>query len=126
MPVSSPRTVPNQDGTGPAPPASIGDSTMRYLKSLAMAAAVLAIGVSAFAGEGSNTKCDSSTQECLDYMAQKMKDSGWVGIEMEQVEEGSGWSITKVVPGSPAEAGGMQPGDVLFAMYGIELNEANQ
>ncbi|MCB9466026.1 MAG: PDZ domain-containing protein [Candidatus Eisenbacteria bacterium] len=99
---------------------------MRYLKSLAMAAAVLAIGVSAFAGEGSNTKCDSSTQECLDYMAQKMKDSGWVGIEMEQVEEGSGWSITKVVPGSPAEAGGMQPGDVLFAMYGIELNEANQ
>jgi S1-C subfamily serine protease len=45
---------------------------------------------------------------------------------MEPVESGSGWNITKVVPGSPAEAGGMQPGDVLFAMYGIELNDENE
>ena len=95
---------------------------MRHLKSIVMAAAALALGASAYAGE----KCSSTTQECLDYMAKTMKDSGWVGIEMDPVENGSGWTITKVVPGSPAETGGMQPGDVLFAMYGIELNEENQ
>lgn len=95
---------------------------MRQLRSVAVAAALLALGGLASAGE----KCTSTTQECLDYMSQKMKDSGWVGIEMEPVENGSGWTITKVVPNSPAEAGGMQPGDILFAMYGIELNEANQ
>jgi C-terminal processing protease CtpA/Prc len=39
-------------------------------------------------------ECSYSTQECLDYMATKMKD-------------------------------GIQPGDVLVAMNGIELSEAN-
>lgn len=97
---------------------------MRHWMSFTVAAAALLVGVVAIAGDSAK-KCTSSTQECLDYMAQKMKDSGWVGIELD-VLEGGQMQITKVVPGSPAESSGMQPGDVLFAMYGIELNEANQ
>lgn len=72
------------------------------------------------AGEG----CSGTTQDCLDYMATQLKESGWVGVEMEVLETG-GWSITKVVEGSPAQDAGIQPGDVLVAINDIELNEAN-
>ena len=85
---------------------------------------VLLVAVATFAGE---SKCKSSTQECLDYMATKMKDSGWVGVELERDDEKYGpMTVVKVVPDSPAEAAGIQPGDVLVAMNGIELSEGNQ
>ena len=92
------------------------------MKTIAMLAAVLLLAtVPADAGEG----CDGSTQECLDYMANQMKTSGWVGVEMEGLEEG-GWTITKVVDGSPAAEAGLQADDVLVAINGIELNDANK
>ncbi|HET6278451.1 MAG TPA: PDZ domain-containing protein, partial [Candidatus Polarisedimenticolia bacterium] len=68
----------------------------------------------AFAGEG---KCNASTQECLDKMAAHMKDSGWVGVELEKSDIG-GYEVAKVIPGSPAEEAGIRAGDVLFAMNG--------
>lgn len=76
----------------------------------------------AWAGDG---KCTANTQECLDYMATKMKDSGWIGIEMN-IDEAGVMEVLKVVPGSPAEAGGMKPGDFLVAMNGLEFNDANR
>jgi C-terminal processing protease CtpA/Prc len=84
--------------------------------------ALLSASTAVWAGEG---KCTANTQECLDYMATKMKDSGWIGIEMN-VEPGGVMEILKVVPGSPAETGGMKPGDFLVAMNGLEFNDANQ
>lgn len=69
-------------------------------------------------------KCTYPTQECLDHMAQKMKNAGWVGVEMETDDDGH-YVIQKVVPGSPAEASGIKPGDVLYALNGVELIEAN-
>jgi C-terminal processing protease CtpA/Prc len=84
--------------------------------------ALLASTTVAWAGEG---KCTANTQECLDYMATKMKDSGWIGIEMN-IDEAGVMEILKVVPGSPAEAGGMKPGDFLVAMNGVEFNDGNQ
>lgn len=84
---------------------------------------VLLFGGFAWAGEG---KCTHSTQECLDAMATKMKDSGWVGVELEADDEKYGpMTVRKVVPGSPAESAGIQPGDVLVAMNGIALAEGN-
>jgi S1-C subfamily serine protease len=63
-------------------------------------------------------------------MAAKFKKSGWVGIEYEpsydEAKETQHWTITKVVPESPAEAGGLLPGDVVYAMYGIEFKKANE
>jgi C-terminal processing protease CtpA/Prc len=59
-------------------------------------------------------------------MATKMKDGGWVGVELDREVEGGPWEVLKVVPESPAEASGMKTGDFLVAMYGIEFHKDNQ
>lgn len=89
---------------------------------IALLAAGLLTGI-AFAGEG---KCSADTQTCLNMMAQNLKNKGWVGIELDQDEESGKMTVTRVVPESPAEAAGMQKGDVLLAMNGIELSEENK
>ena len=89
---------------------------------LMISMALLASTTVAWAGEG---KCTANTQECLDYMATRMKDSGWIGIEMN-IDEAGVMEILKVVPGSPAETGGMKPGDFLVAMNGVEFNDGNE
>lgn len=68
-------------------------------------------------------KCPYTTQECLNYMAARLKASGWIGIEYEP-EKGN--EITRVVVGSPAEKAGLQPGDRLFALNGVEIRKDNQ
>jgi S1-C subfamily serine protease len=73
-----------------------------------------------------STKCAYSTQECLDHMAAKLKSSGWVGIELEKDDATGQMTIQRVIPGSPAEGAGFQPGDVLFALNGIEINDRNE
>lgn len=82
---------------------------------------VMAIAAtSLLAGEG--TKCTYSTQECLDMMSAKLKSSGWVGIEYEPDPNAKvGYVVTKVVPQSPAEAAGIQTGDILYALNGVKL-----
>lgn len=96
---------------------------------LVLLAAILLVATPALAGkEGkeadSYKKCDMNTQDCLNKMAEWAKTSGWVGIEYEPQADAY-WRIVTVVPDSPAEAGGLKPGDVVFAMYGIEFSEEN-
>jgi C-terminal processing protease CtpA/Prc len=74
----------------------------------------------------SATKCTYSTQECLDHMAARLKSSGWVGLELEKDEATGLMTIQRVIPGSPAEGAGLQPGDVLFALNGVEINDQNE
>jgi len=71
-------------------------------------------------------KCSASTQECLDYMAIKFKDRGWVGIEMEIDEETSAMSVTRVEARSPAMEAGFKEGDVLVALNGVRLDDENK
>jgi len=80
-------------------------------------AAIVALSVPAFAGEGYE-KCGAGTQECLDKMAAKMQARGWVGVELEKDEDKGSMTVTRVVPGSPAEASGLQAGDKLVALNG--------
>jgi len=89
-------------------------------KTLGLAALLTLVAASADAGE-----CKYGTQECLDYMATKMKDGGWVGVELDRPdgEEYGPMTITRVIEGSPAEAAGIQVGDLLVAMNGIEFVE---
>jgi predicted metalloprotease with PDZ domain len=94
------------------------------LRSTAIAAALALVATAASGGEGK--KCEYSTQECLDYMASKMQSSGWVGVELDETTDKVGMKVTKVVTESPAEAAGIQTGDVLMAINGIELTEANE
>lgn len=84
--------------------------------------AVALLAPTADAGES----CPYSTQECLDYMATKMKDSGWVGVELESAEDGHGMEVTRVVDGSPAHSAGITVGDVLVRINGIELRQENE
>jgi C-terminal processing protease CtpA/Prc len=99
-------------------------SSLKWAKVVAI---VLVATVPAlFAGGYEHHKCTESTQDCLDHMAAKMKTSGWVGIELEHNETDGTLTITKVVPGSPAEAAGLQPGDELYALNGIVINDKNE
>ncbi|HKY31510.1 MAG TPA: PDZ domain-containing protein [Candidatus Polarisedimenticolia bacterium] len=88
-------------------------------------AAVLAIAPAAMAG-GDHYKCTKATQACLDMMAHDMKNSGWVGIELDKSEDGK-MLVKKVVSGSPAESAGFKEGDVLVALQGLKFaDESNK
>ena len=95
----------------------------RHLWLLILVIAVIAV-LPAFAG-GDHGKCKYSTQDCLDHMAIKMKSSGWVGVELD-TDVAEGYAVTKVFPGSPAEAAGIQAGDVLVALNGVTINQGNE
>jgi C-terminal processing protease CtpA/Prc len=58
-------------------------------------------------------------------MATKMKNSGFVGVELD-VDEATGvYTVKKTVPGSPAEGAGIQAGDVLYALNGVRIAKGN-
>ncbi|HEX4824577.1 MAG TPA: PDZ domain-containing protein [Candidatus Polarisedimenticolaceae bacterium] len=68
--------------------------------------------------------CTASKEECMKYM-QDARNHGWLGIEYDQTENGN-MVIGKVVSGSPAEKAGFAKGDVLTALNGIALTDANK
>jgi len=85
-------------------------------------AAIVVLSVPAFAGEGYE-KCSAGTQECLDMMTANMSGRGWVGVELEKDEDSGAMTVTRVVPGSPAEASGLQAGDKLVALNGFAFGD---
>jgi S1-C subfamily serine protease len=100
---------------------------MRSLSRSSLALAVVAACGASYAGDYSGKKCSAPVQECLDHMSSKLKSSGWVGIEFEPgTGPEGGYYITKVVPDSPAEKAGLQPGDVLTALNGVPLTKKNE
>jgi C-terminal processing protease CtpA/Prc len=84
-------------------------------------AAVLALPVLA----GDHGKCKASTQDCLNKMAAKLKSSGFVGVELDKNEETGALTVTRVVPGSPAEDAGIKTGDQLYALNGVVIADEN-
>ena len=93
----------------------------RHVWLILVAVAMIAI-LPAFAGD--HGKCTMSTQDCLDHMAASMKSSGWVGVELD-TDKAEGYAVTKVIPGSPAEAAGIEAGDILVALNGVALKKEN-
>lgn len=105
---------------------------------IALALTVLLTGT-AWAGHGSDhakadkekvahakADCPEDMETCLTKMVAKYKAQGWFGIETEKLDEGYYAKVTKVIPGSPAEAAGMQAGDILLALNGVELKAENK
>ena len=90
-------------------------------KWIALTARRVLVTPPAMAGEGE--KCSYGTQECLDHMANKMKNSGWVGVELDYHDHAL--VVKGVIHGSPAEKAGLQVDDVLFAINGVEYNDEN-
>jgi predicted metalloprotease with PDZ domain len=76
-----------------------------------------------FAGEGH--KCEAGTQECLDKMASHLSSKGWVGIELDNNDDGT-LVVTNVVKHSPASEAGLQKGDILLAMNGLSFSDESQ
>jgi C-terminal processing protease CtpA/Prc len=95
---------------------------MKRANLLLSLAAIVVLSVPAFAGEGYE-KCSAGTQECLDKMAAKMSGRGWVGVELEKDEDTGAMTVTRVVPGSPAESSGLQAGDKLVALNGLSFGD---
>lgn len=66
-------------------------------------------------------KCNADLQTCLDYLTKMVQTKGWLGIHYERCENPGGYTITKVVPESPADMAGFRAGDIVVAMNGISL-----
>ena len=90
---------------------------MQYVKWF-IVALVIVLAIPVFAG--GKGKCTMDTQTCLDAYAAKLESKGWVGIEMDKSSDKKGLVITRVVPGSPAEAAGLEADDVLLAVNGAK------
>lgn len=93
---------------------------------LLFCAAVL-FSLAGIAGEGKYA-CSADAQECLNKMVQSYTNHGWLGIEMERLDEEKGYfsKITKVIADSPAYAAGFKTGDVLVAVNGVTLSSENE
>ncbi len=108
---------------------------MKKIMLVMVATLVLALALPAAAGEKEYGKCKMDTQSCLDAMVAKLKSRGWLGIEMEMVpvkgekaatEKGAAEGpmvtrVTRVVPGSPAQAAGFKEKDVLVSVNGAKF-----
>jgi S1-C subfamily serine protease len=88
---------------------------------LAAAVAALALSASAAALAGDQTgKCALSADKCCANLEAKYRTQGWLGVEKEQNQDGT-WTVTRVVPGSPAEHAGLKAGDVIESIDGTVL-----
>ena len=108
---------------------------MRHASILVAPLAMFALATSALAGgaecqktaaaNAQNAKhCTATAEECKQYMTEA-KTRGWVGIEYDSTEDGS-MVVEKVLSGSPAEKAGLKAGDVLVALNGVSLTDANK
>lgn len=84
----------------------------------------VALALPLSAGEG-HKKCEGDAQACLNKMAAKFKDRGWVGVELDHNKDGS-MTVKKVIDGSPAQDAGLKSGDVLLAINGVKFAEKNK
>lgn len=94
---------------------------MRKVVGVMAVMVIVAMAGAAIAADA--TKCQASTQDCLNMMASNLEKRGWVGLEME--DEGK-MTVTKVIKGSPAQKAGFEVGDVMIAVNGVEYSDENQ
>jgi len=85
----------------------------------ALFTAVLALAVGAVAA-GEHGKCAKSAGECAAKMKEKYQTRGWMGVELDENEDGT-LRIVSVVPDSPAEKAGLKADDTLVSVNGAAL-----
>jgi C-terminal processing protease CtpA/Prc len=90
-------------------------------KRMAALVVAAALCVPALAGNKEYGKCTEDTQTCLNHMAAKLKGRGWLGIEMDDSKGMDAIKVTRVVPGSPAQAAGFKEGDLLVSVNGVKF-----
>lgn len=85
--------------------------------------AALALSAVAFpiVGGEKGYKCTENTQTCLNKMVANLKTRGWIGLELNDEHGMSAMKVSRVVPGSPAEAAGFLAGDQLVSVNGVKF-----
>jgi S1-C subfamily serine protease len=83
------------------------------------------LGLSLIAVAGEKTHCTKQAGDCAKGMAEKLAKAGWLGIETDKNDKGT-VTVKAVIDGSPAQAAGFQAGDVLVAIGGVEISDANK
>lgn len=97
---------------------------MKRLSWLIAAAVLVAFAAPTLAGD--SYKCEADAQTCLNHMATKLKNKGWLGVEMDKGEGDELYTITRVVPDSPAEEAGFHVGDVLAGYNDLMFADATE
>ncbi|HEY9421691.1 MAG TPA: PDZ domain-containing protein [Thermoanaerobaculia bacterium] len=95
---------------------------MKRKTSLLALALTLALAPMAFAG-GEN--CAHKKAAVHHEKAAQLAAKGWLGLKTEKDATGA-YRVASVAPGSPAAQAGLRTGDVLVAMNGIALTDANK
>lgn len=67
--------------------------------------------------------CSYDIHECLNWMAKHYGERGWAGMNLDV--DGYTYKVTAVRVGSPAEKAGIEVGDLLVAINGVEIAEEN-
>ena len=97
---------------------------MKKASMMVALAACMALALPVLAGEGHG--CTAGTQDCLNMMASHMKDKGWLGVELDKHEASGVLTVSRVVPGSPAEEAGVRKGDTLVSVDGKAYKDMSE
>jgi predicted metalloprotease with PDZ domain len=92
------------------------------LGSMALA---LLVPVLALAGE-EDEKCEGDATVCARDMAAALKKRGWMGIYFDYDKQVGHVVLDEVFKGSPAEAAGLEVGDILLVLNGIAYTDENK
>lgn len=96
---------------------------MKRTVSFLALALLLALSSAALAG-GEKCAHDAAAHAALKEKAAKMAAHGWLGLKTEKDAAGA-WRVASVAADSPAAQAGFRAGDVLVALNGVALTEAN-
>jgi len=92
---------------------------MRVKSALFVAVLALAVGVVV---AGDHGKCSKSAGDCAAKMKETYQTRGWMGVELDQNEDGT-MRVTSVVSDSPAEKAGLKADDVLISVNGASFSK---
>lgn len=91
---------------------------------VSMAAALLT-QAPALAGE-EHEKCKQDAEVCARDMAAALKKRGWMGITFDTEKNTGQVVLEEVFEASPAEAAGLEAGDILLALNGTAYVDENK
>jgi hypothetical protein len=78
------------------------------------------MGAGACCPQGGGQQCSMSPADCEKMLRTYYENHGWLGLEMACAKEDDVEpTVTRVIPGSPAEKAGFKVGDTLVAVNGI-------
>lgn len=74
---------------------------------------------------GDEHKCTAPVQDCLNEMVSKLKQTGFIGVDLDDSKGPDHLVVTEVFPGTAAEQAGIKKGDILVGLDGITFTKEN-